>query len=285
MASHKTSNRESQIAARMRQIREKLRLTQAEFADQLGITRQRLASYEEGRVAIRYDLALRLCRQFIVSEKWLATGSGDMRQVMSLLFDEAVRRIPLDCPFSKAYDEFLGPRFETLLLDFGRNARVTTLKDDDFGFLENLFSERMDYWLGGIKPYEIPTFYYSLIRFGTAWIAEREKKGSVPNFADLLPLLAQAPDNSGVIKEASEEQGLTSGSLKGNSECVTSEITKLIERVKRQAEKPGSRAQLARLLDVAPARITEWLKGKKEPGGNYTLRLLRWVEEQEQKKQ
>jgi transcriptional regulator with XRE-family HTH domain len=47
--------------------------------------------------------------------------------------------------------------------------------------------------------------------------------------------------------------------------------------VNRKASKPGAKAELAKELDVAPARISEWLSGKKEPGGEYTLRLLNWV--------
>ena len=46
----------------------------------------------------------------------------------------------------------------------------------------------------------------------------------------------------------------------------------------RKAARPGAKADLARELKVAPARITEWLSGKKEPGGDYALRLQKWVE-------
>lgn len=70
---------------------------------------------------------------------------------------------------------------------------------------------------------------------------------------------------------------LTVGSLKSNTMDVKSEIDKLIERVKHKASKPGAKAELARMLDVDPARVSEWLSGKKEPGGEYTLRLLKWV--------
>ena len=72
---------------------------------------------------------------------------------------------------------------------------------------------------------------------------------------------------------------LTSDSPKSNNADVKSQIQKLIERVNRKATKPGAKAELARELDVAPARVSEWLSGKKEPGGEYTLRLLKWVEQ------
>jgi len=80
------------------------------------------------------------------------------------------------------------------------------------------------------------------------------------------------------------KKSLTGISLKSKERGVKSEIQKLIEQVKRAASKPGAKVALARALDVAPARISEWLSGEKEPGGEYTLRLLRWVEQQERHK-
>ncbi len=59
-----------------------------------------------------------------------------------------------------------------------------------------------------------------------------------------------------------------------------SEIQKLIKEVRAKAEaKPGARSEIAKRLKVAPARISEWLSGKKEPGGDYALLLLKWVKE------
>jgi transcriptional regulator with XRE-family HTH domain len=80
------------------------------------------------------------------------------------------------------------------------------------------------------------------------------------------------------------KKGLTSLSLKSKAWGMKSEVQKLIEQVKRKASKPGAKSQLARALGVAPARISEWLSGEKEPGGEYTLKLLHWVEQQERQK-
>ncbi len=83
-----------------------------------------------------------------------------------------------------------------------------------------------------------------------------------------------------MVLEVLGKTDLTELSLKSNNAFVKSkmsEIEKLIEDVKRKAQKPGARAELARELGVAPARISEWLSGKKEPGGDYALRLQKWV--------
>jgi DNA-binding XRE family transcriptional regulator len=65
---------ERAICARLREVRQYLRLTQTEFAAQIGLTRESLASYEDARAPLRFHVGLTVCRQFLVSEKWLAHG-------------------------------------------------------------------------------------------------------------------------------------------------------------------------------------------------------------------
>jgi transcriptional regulator with XRE-family HTH domain len=81
--------------------------------------------------------------------------------------------------------------------------------------------------------------------------------------------------------EKAAQMGVDNVTLLGNISPV-SEIQRLMDRVKRAAAARGKRAELARELNVAPPRISQWLAGEKEPGGEYTLKLLRWVEQQEQ---
>lgn len=103
---------------------------------------------------------------------------------------------------------------------------------------------------------------------------------AMPNarFIDLWPALYSSLFES---SEHAEKNNLQNGSLSSNLQSEQSEIQKLIARVKLKAAKPGGKAELARALCVAPARITEWLNGDKEPSGNYALRLLQWVEHPE----
>jgi predicted transcriptional regulator len=111
--------------------------------------------------------------------------------------------------------------------------------------------------------------------------------GSYPGAAELFNLASANGVTVEWFLDASKSD-LTKDSLKSNSLDVKSELEKLIARVKRQASKPGAKAELARFLEVDPPRITEWLhddpESRKEPGGQYTLRLLKWVEQQERKK-
>jgi DNA-binding transcriptional regulator YiaG len=61
-------------------------------------------------------------------------------------------------------------------------------------------------------------------------------------------------------------------------------LPKLIERLNRATEERGSKVALAKWLGVHRQSVTDWLSGKQEPGGEITLKMLHWVEQQERQK-
>jgi DNA-binding transcriptional regulator YiaG len=79
-----------------------------------------------------------------------------------------------------------------------------------------------------------------------------------------------------------EKSQLTDTSLKSRTVDVNIQTLDELRTIlrARTAEK-GGMARLAESLGVQQARVSEWLSGKKEPGGKTTLRLLQWVEQQE----
>ena len=83
---------------------------------------------------------------------------------------------------------------------------------------------------------------------------------------------------------ATEKNILHSSSEFHNIENVESEIQELLNKVRRLTEPKGMRTRLASDLGVPLPRISEWLAGKYEPSGAVTLKLLKWVQEQEAKK-
>lgn len=83
------------------------------------------------------------------------------------------------------------------------------------------------------------------------------------------------------ISEEPTEPSLTAFTPKSKSATVHSELSRLMGRVRSAASAVGMKSALATYLHVAPARISEWLSGRKEPSGETTLRLLQWVEAQE----
>lgn len=61
---------------RIKIIRKDLKLTQAEFGQEIGTTRDAIASYENGRVSPDRTTRMLICSKFNVNENWLETGEG-----------------------------------------------------------------------------------------------------------------------------------------------------------------------------------------------------------------
>ena len=63
---------------RIKTVRKNAKLNQTEFADRIGASRDKIASYETGRV-IPTDTVLKLIsKEFGISYAWLKTGEGPM---------------------------------------------------------------------------------------------------------------------------------------------------------------------------------------------------------------
>jgi hypothetical protein len=65
----------------------------------------------------------------------------------------------------------------------------------------------------------------------------------------------------------------------------TPKLEKLFARVRRLTVERGAKGDLAEAIHVELPRLSEWLRGEYEPGGEVTLSILEWVEEQEAKQQ
>ena len=63
---------------RIKKLRKSLDLTQHEFANRLGISRNTIATYETGKSNPSDPAISLICREFNVNEEWLRTGSGEM---------------------------------------------------------------------------------------------------------------------------------------------------------------------------------------------------------------
>lgn len=63
---------------RIKEIRQNADMTQREFADRIGVSRNTIAAYEtDARVPID-AIIVSICREFNVNEDWLRTGLGNM---------------------------------------------------------------------------------------------------------------------------------------------------------------------------------------------------------------
>lgn len=77
------------------------------------------------------------------------------------------------------------------------------------------------------------------------------------------------------------QNSLTDSSSAGKVPDVKSVLPDLRKRLKKATSRRGKKSELARFLGAPLASVSRWLSGLQEPGGETTLRLLTWVEQEE----
>jgi transcriptional regulator with XRE-family HTH domain len=89
------------------------------------------------------------------------------------------------------------------------------------------------------------------------------------------------PDEVAAEMPKRQENDLTGAETRIISVEVKAQLPNLLERLNRATEETGTMSALADYLGVPLASVSRWLSGKRKPGGEITLKMLRWVEKQE----
>ena len=110
---------------RIKKLRKALGLTQQEFADQLRISRNNIATYETRKSNPGDSTISLICRIFNVNENWLRHGQGDM-------FIEITR--------DQEIAEFVGHTLSTESDTFKKRfvSMLAKLREDDWEYLEKM---------------------------------------------------------------------------------------------------------------------------------------------------
>lgn len=109
---------------RLKEVREKLGLSQRDFAKRTDIGQSTLAMFETGS-RIPKDIHInRICQEFNINEEWLRTGEGDMffKPKVNDLVSRAAKLLGEKDPVFEAFVETyskLDPRNREILLNFG----------------------------------------------------------------------------------------------------------------------------------------------------------------------
>ena len=176
----KDQSASKEMASRIIEAREALGITQTEFARQVSISRDRLASYEDGRSILRCDVALRLCRQFFISEFWLACGSVTeseladkkkasfakrltARSTMALAVDESSLACPPGCSFGDGFDEYLRQVYWKLNRAQHGFPRIAPLPSDGPEYFTNALNCAVEFWRLGLSTDQWRTFFAHII--------------------------------------------------------------------------------------------------------------------------
>lgn len=247
------SEREKQICARLAEFRTRIKLSRAAFAREIDMDQFRLASYEHGRAPVRFSLALTIQEVFHINMIWLATGVGPMAG--NPLFNWEFVPEP-GMLLSEACDKHLLPTATP-----GKGVPVNELFPFGVPLPEFYAQELAAEFRDDLK--KLPSKH---------WLAFHKS---------IRDAAKAALDTTPTRSKKSAVDNIT---FCGNSQDVKLTMATLLARLNKATEAHGMKSKLAKYMEVPLPNVSQWLSGEREPSGDNTLRLLYWVEQQEQKK-
>lgn len=262
------------VARRLSRLRTESRLSREDWALRSGVGAEVISRVELGRMPLRYEDA----RKLLAS--WCHSRDVEMAPINPLWLAEGKEPMQLDWPLLLPAAEQIGLSYRTSFSAFAtqnREVLAALTKEDPGDALPE--SWLFPYLLHWIKLEGLA----SKRARGLAWVeclflfSARRLAATSEQAAMLLRDYEKACD------EINAPGPLTKYSTKRNMSRVKPKMRDLLSRVRALTAGRGRKTLLARDLKVPLPRISEWLSGKNEPGGEITLRLLQWVLAEEAK--
>ncbi len=221
----------------------------------------RYASYELGRATVRFELARTIKERFGLNLAWLAGEAENMRGNWEMPTWVAVDNML----FSDAFNLHLRDHATTYMtkLDGPAIEEIGNLTQARGGLLSMTEIER---------------------------IFDKYKSGYPEQLWDSLRLhYLRCAAEIALALQRGEINHLTKTSYSNKADAdvkISPQWPALKKRLKKATEEVGLKPALAKALGVDPTQISQWLsdsKSSREPGGEYALQMLRWVEQRERK--
>lgn len=268
------NNKEREIAARIRKVRYSNQLSQPAFARKLAITRDRLASIEYGRTPLIVQIADKISEQFDINLIWMSTGRGLMQPTCGLILQicQGIKGNDLFSNvdivrFQKLCEDAM--RHNWLVVDVVASGQLEIRSESEAAEIARTIHLHFDQLFGDIplnaKRKLLPLVIRTLVKFDTDWV--------LGNRTD--------PGENIVMLPHYKKSDLTQTTTIDKKLEVKAQLPNLLERLNRATQETGKMSALAGFLGVPLASVSRWLAGKREPGGEITLKLLKWVEQQE----
>jgi transcriptional regulator with XRE-family HTH domain len=276
------NDQERAICARLRQFRIATEWSQPDLAYWVDSTRNQIAAIETGRTPLRFRLGEELCLGLGISQRWLVEGKEPASGYITLGAD-VKRRIPPEILYSHAYHQFLKPLFDAhfesgrptgddIELDRKRKWVMRAVGEVDWEFGFNQAAAHLRALFEGLPS--------GLVRDLFARFVKMSEEFTYAHQHQLKAIHERRNKVVGALLKKNADFPLTESSDFHRKECVKSEIRTLKELLmilRRVMQPRGMRAALAKRLKISEASLSEWLRGKTEPGGEITLRLRSWV--------
>lgn len=287
--------REREICDRVAYIRKEIaKWSQPDLTKAAGITHHQLAGIEYKRSPLRYSIAIFLCHHFNVSQRWLALGVLPIQPRYDIRMDYSVMVKP-NSLFSEVFDGWLDEGTKRIELAWIKELGEGKFRSGNFNELnlqvlqmpERAYANgamrsaislvgQMSSWL----PDDLKLFYSDCI-----FNADRAFRSKyAKQIASVLP-----PSERDEFQKScnSAKSDLTNASTFGSIATVKELWPALKKRLQSATAETGKKSELAEFLGVDLTMVSRWLADKKsarEPGAEYTLQLLHWVEQQERQK-
>jgi hypothetical protein len=213
---------------------------------------------ECGRVSLKWPMGLAICRTFDVSQVWLAEGTEPIRPFFDLDAAQDFTMIPESMPFSAVCK---GPWLKNLTL---RHDLLTKSQAPASGLtLANAFQAAIE---NCVRAYLIHVSEDRRLDF----------LEGLPRALRRLLFEVELPRQSDFKKTL-----LTEASIHANLQPVKSQLDNLLATLNRLTKEPGNKTALADFLGAPLASVSRWLSGKRDPGGETTLKMFHWAEQRE----
>jgi transcriptional regulator with XRE-family HTH domain len=275
---------ECAIGARVKIVREEIRWSQSAFAEQIGLTRNELASIEYGRTPLRYDIAWRLRWAFGISLQWLGEEEGSADGSMhDELPTPSGTGLPARALLSEVVKKF-PPGCSRGLVAIGSQTDVADAISLEVGqrwFHDMALKIHVEHWIARVPPGRVPEFTEKLMRTAKEFMDSLplEPGATIDSRAEQLMWerirMANARRFIGMATFAKKDLQYVSDLVKYKG--VNSLLADLLVRLKRATAERGMKTELAHFLKVPLVSVSRWLSGEREPGGETTLRMLAWV--------
>lgn len=283
------------ICQRLKVFRWKTELSQAQFAGLTGLYQPNYAGFEYARTQLNYPAAWKILNVFgMLNPDWLVSGQGKMvetrhfpfpapneikvgeRALFSEVFNSRLRSKYLESPILREISPALPVQwFFESSLPIGRMANVERFSQLLRAWIAELPDEKVIQFLNAC-------FFHAASIFGR-YPRDPDKEGVERRKAEMQKIL---DGRSAQGKIAVEKSMLTYVSIVDKTESVN-QWHRLKQRIRNGASVPGDKSSLAKFLGVDLTQLSRWLANSKsapEPGADYTLKMLQWVQERESRK-
>jgi DNA-binding phage protein len=244
----------------------------------LGISRERLASYEYGRAPLRYGVADDFCLTCSVNQRWLAEGRPPSSYRVPIA-EKLSNTIPRDMLFSEAFDRFLrnpidhhlkevakavGWREQDLDASVGMHFVLhagETPASNAARLMTTIFEPLMDRLPEDLYPQLFRTIYKAVKSF------------TLEHELELLP----------EKQEKVVDDNTTTGSLHAAVNPL-SHWGQLLRQLRAATSARGEQAALARHLGLTRQAVSKWFSSTGEPSAEVALKALAWLQDKERKR-